>query len=194
MIPSNPPVVLASTSPYRRALLTRLLTEFTCQAPGVTEQRLPREAPPSLAVRLARLKAEQIARPGRIVIGGDQVAALGDRILAKPGSFEPALAQLEACSGRHVVFYTAVCVLGPAPEDRHEYLDETTVHFRSLSQAEIRRYLEREQPFDCAGSFKAEGLGVALFERIENQDPTAIQGLPLIWLAGCLRRLGVALP
>lgn len=188
------PVVLASTSRYRRALLARLLTDFSCRSPAVDETPQPRESPRALAERLASLKAQSAAGESAIVIGSDQVAAVGDRVLSKPGSLEPAIAQLTACSGRSVIFYTAVCVIGPGAEAPRTHVDLTTVVFRSLSATEIRRYLEREQPFDCAGSFKAEGLGVALMERIDNQDPTALQGLPLIWLADCLRALGVALP
>ncbi len=190
----KPPVVLASTSRYRRELLARLLTEFSCHSPAVDETPQSGETPRALAERLARLKAQSAASGSAIVIGSDQVAAVGERILSKPGALEPAIAQLAACSGHSVVFYTAVCVIGPGAGALHTHVDLTTVVFRSLSAAEIRRYVEREQPFDCAGSFKAEGLGVALMERIENQDPTAIQGLPLIWLAGCLRTLGIALP
>lgn len=188
------PVVLASTSRYRRALLERLLTEFSCRSPDVDETPQPQEPPRELAERLARLKAESAAGESVIVIGSDQVAAVDNRVLSKPGALEPAIAQLTACSGRRVVFYTAVCVIGPGGTTQRTHVDVTTVVFRQLSAAEIRRYLEREQPFDCAGSFKAEGLGVALMERIENQDPTAIQGLPLIWLADALRSLGLALP
>jgi septum formation protein len=186
--------VLASTSVYRRALLGRLLTDFSCRAPGIDEQPQPGEPPRALAERLAWLKATAVAGRAEIVIGSDQVAALGKRKLSKPGGFEPAMAQLESCSGHRVHFYTAVCVIGPGGTDVRTCVDTTTVHFRVLTRAEICRYLEREEPYDCAGSFKAEGLGVVLMERIDNQDPTAIQGLPLIWLAGCLRSMGLPLP
>lgn len=188
------PVVLASTSRYRRALLARLLTDFSCRSPHVDETPRAGETPRALAARLARLKAESAAGGAEIVIGSDQVAALGDRVLSKPGALGSAVEQLTACSGQSVNFYTAVCVIGPDVDVPRTHVDLTTVVFRPLSAAEIRRYLEREQPFDCAGSFKAEGLGVSLMQRIDNQDPTAIQGLPLIWLADCLRALGITLP
>lgn len=188
------PVVLASTSRYRRELLTRLLPDFACRSPDVDETPLEGEGPEALAHRLACMKARSAADGSSLVIGSDQVPALGERLLTKPGSLAPAVAQLTACSGQQVVFYTGVCVIDPRDRKEHTHVDRTTVHFRDLEPGEIRRYLEREEPFDCAGSFKAEGLGVVLMERIENQDPTAIQGLPLIWLANCLRALGVNLP
>lgn len=194
MTQEQPAVILASTSPYRRALLARLLPEFSCRSPATDETPLPGEAPGALALRLARLKAQSAAGGPEIVIGSDQVPALGDQVLSKPGAMQPAIAQLEACSGRRVVFHTGVCVIGPGGAPEHVHVDETVVHFRKLRSAEIRRYLEREEPFDCAGSFKAEGLGVVLMEQIASADPTGIQGLPLIWLAECLRSMGLALP
>ena len=194
MKPEPPPVVLASTSRYRRALLERLLPAFSCQSPDVDETPLAGESPAALAERLACLKARSAAGGPAIVIGSDQVPALGSQVLSKPESLEPAMAQLQACSGRQVVFHTGVCVIGPGGTAERFHMDRTIVHFRTLETAEIRRYLEREEPFDCAGSFKAEGLGVVLMERIENEDPTGIQGLPLIWLANCLRSMGVPLP
>jgi septum formation protein len=190
----RPRVVLASTSPYRRALLQRLLGDFECRAPGVDESPRPGETPRALATRLAQRKAESAAEAGDIVIGSDQVAALGDRLLEKPGTLERAISQLDACSARAVAFHTAVCVISQSAGVVKNHVDLTTVHFRQLSPTEIRRYLERDKPFDCAGSFKAEGLGVALMDRIDNHDPTAIQGLPLIWLASCLREMGLPLP
>lgn len=190
------PVLLASGSAYRRELLGRLLPSFDWCAPDVDERRMPDEPPAMLAARLARLKADAgmaLKGPGMIVIGSDQVAALGDQVLGKPGNARNAMAQLLACSGRAVRFYTAVCVIAAAGEPVETHTDLTTVRFRSLDEDLISGYLERDQPFDCAGSFKAERLGVMLMESMENQDPTAIQGLPLIWLAGCLRRMGVSL-
>jgi len=190
----EPSVVLASTSKYRRALLQRLLPDFRCHNPDVDEAPLPGEGPRDLALRLARNKAATAAGGAEIVIGSDQVAALGEQILGKPGNLETAVTQLVACSGKSVTFYTGVCVLGPSGGSSTSHVDLTTVYFRSLTEAEIRRYLTREEPYDCAGSFKAEGLGVVLMDRLESQDPTAIQGLPLIWLAGCLRQQGLTLP
>lgn len=189
-----PPLVLASTSRYRRDLLARLGLPFQCVAPGVDESAAEGESPRELAVRLARLKCEAVAahHPAAVVIGSDQVAELDGRALGKPGHAAAAAAQLRASSGRAVRFHTAVCLQSGAR--RIELLDRTTVRFRLLDDAEIARYLAAEQPFDCAGSFKVEGLGTTLFESAENQDPTALVGLPLIALAAALRSLGYALP
>lgn len=195
-MPSPPPVLLASSSAYRRELLTRILPAFECAVPGVDEGPMPDEAPDALATRLAKLKAMQCAeqRPDAVIIGSDQVPAIGAELLGKPGSHERAAAQLRQCSGQSVVFFTAVTVLGPAALPPESYVDRTTVHFRALSDAQIERYLAKEQPYDCAGSFKAEALGIVLFERIDATDPTGIQGLPLIWLSACLNRRGVPIP
>jgi septum formation protein len=191
-------LVLASTSRYRAELLRRLTAQFRQAAPDVEETRLPGEAPRALAERLAQAKAEAVARrhPGALVIGSDQVAALDDRILGKPGDAATACAQLAACSGRRVDFHTALCLIDarePAALRVHAETDLTTVQFRVLDATEIARYVERERPLDCAGSFKSEGLGIALFERITNDDPSALIGLPMIALGRLLRRAGVAL-
>lgn len=187
-------LVLASTSRYRRELLGRLGLDFDVAAPGVDETPRPGEPPGALAVRLAREKAlaVQALRRDAVVIGSDQAADLDGAALGKPGSAERAIAQLRACRGREVVFHTAVCVAAPARDI--EFVDRTVVRFRDLSDAEIARYVERERPFDCAGAFKSEGLGAALFESIRNDDPTALIGLPLIALARALRESGFALP
>lgn len=187
-------LVLASTSRYRRELLQRLGLDFEGAAPGVDETALAGESPQALARRLARRKALAVlaARPGAVVIGSDQAADLDGAPLGKPGSAEGAIAQLRACSGREVVFHTAVCVA--SNERCVEFADRTVVRFRALHDAEIARYVERERPLDCAGSFKSEGLGAALFESIRNEDPTALVGLPLIALARALRGFGYALP
>ncbi len=189
----GPDVILASQSPYRRELLGRLIEAFGSLAPNVLETPLPGEPPMQLAQRLAGLKASAgaVNAAGKVVIGSDQVAALGSQILGKPGTVERAVSQLLQCSGQIVDFYTAVCVLGPGDSDRLEHLDTTRVHFRKLTKATARRYIEADQPLDCAGSFKAERRGVILLERIDSCDPTAIQGLPLIWLADALRQRGV---
>jgi septum formation protein len=189
-----PPLVLASTSRYRAELLGRLRLRFERTAPGVDERQRPGEAARELAVRLARAKAAAIAtqRPGAVVVGSDQVAELDGLALGKPGGRDAAIAQLQACSGREVLFHTAVCVARDAHCDA--FLDLTRVRFRLLADAEIERYLDAEQPFDCAGSFKAEGLGACLFEAIHSEDPSALIGLPLIRLAASLRRHGYALP
>jgi septum formation protein len=187
-------LVLASTSRYRRELLERLGLAFETAAPGVDETARPGETTDALARRLAQEKARAVAArfPQSVTIGSDQAADLDGTTLGKPGSAERAFAQLRACSGREVVFHTAVCVAAAGRE--LEFADRTVVRFRTLADAEIARYLEREQPFDCAGSFKSEGLGAALFEAIHNQDPTALIGLPLIALARALREVGFTLP
>lgn len=187
-------LILASTSPYRRELLARLRLPFDVARPEVDEVALPGETPPDTARRLAQAKAAAVARrePGAWVIGSDQVAELDGRPLGKPGGREAAIAQLLAMSGRVVRFSTALSLHGG---DTHlQALDETRVHFRKLQADEIARYVDAEQPFDCAGSFKSEGLGIALFDAIESRDPTALIGLPLIALSGLLRKAGFALP
>lgn len=187
-----PVVVLGSGSPYRRELLARLLPAFEVDVPRVDEAAVPGESAPALASRLARLKAERVAAawPGAVVIGSDQVAACGGRILGKPGTAERAVEQLGHSAGRPLVLHTAVAVLGPGGAAL-EHLDQTTLQFRPLTHEEITRYVERDRPLDCAGAFKFESLGSALFSAVETRDPTAIQGLPLLWLAGALRQLGV---
>lgn len=192
----TPSVVLASTSRYRRQLLERLCLPFTVHAPDIDETPRPGEDAISLAHRLSQAKAGAVAEryPGSIIIGSDQTAVRGAALLGKPGSVEAARAQLKAASGFHVTFHTGVHVIDPN-QNRHEaHVDTTTVRFRSLAAEEIERYVAAEMPLDCAGAFKVEALGISLFERIETQDPTALTGLPLIWLAGALRRAGLQIP
>jgi septum formation protein len=191
-----PRIVLASTSRYRAELLRRLLDDFEQIAPDADEQPLSGETPAARAARLAAAKAAAVTEKRRdaVVIGSDQVAALGDTILHKPGSSDNAHEQLRASSGNTVHFHTGLCVLDGRDGRLQSYTDETRVVFRTLSDEEIRRYLAREHPFDCAGSFKSEGAGIALFERIESADPTALVGLPLIALARLLRESGIAVP
>src|SRR5215469_14703323 len=191
-----PTLVLASASPYRRELLARLGLAFEVIAPGVSEGHAAGESPADRALRLALAKARAVAQrfPDAVVIGCDQVAACGDAVLDKPGDAPRCRAQLTSLSGRTARFYTACSVLGAGGRVHLSHVDTTTVVFRTLSEQEIARYVEREQPFDCAGGFKAEALGIALFECIESQDPTALIGLPLIWLAGALRAAGYSLP
>jgi septum formation protein len=188
-------LVLGSTSRYRRDLLSRLTPRFRVLAPATDEAALPGEAASALAVRLAQAKARAVAAqcPDAIVIGSDQAAELDGMILNKPGDIERAHTQLAAASGREMIFYTALCVIDSRRAEPREFavLDTTRVFFREIERDEIARYLEREHPVDCAGSFKAEALGIALFERIESQDPTALIGLPLIALARLLREAGV---
>lgn len=188
-----PELLLASSSPYRRELLTRLGVPFRSLAPEIDERPLPNEKGRELAARLAMEKTAAVARqyPAAVTIGSDQVAMLGEQLLGKPGESARAREQLSAASGRTVIFYTAVCV--HSGDSVRSHVDETQVTFRSLGAAEIDSYLDKEQPYDCAGSFKVEGLGVVLFERVVSTDPTALQGLPLIWLARELLRVGIPL-
>ncbi len=190
-----PPVVLASQSIYRRELLGRLLTTFEAMTPDVDETRQPGESPLALASRLAARKAAAgLARhPDAIVIGCDQVAAIDEETLGKPGTAARAVEQLLRCSGHLVEFHTAVCVLGPAAHPPLVHVDTTRAQFRSFSRQEAEAYVAADQPLDCAGSFKAEQRGVLLLDHLASNDPTAIQGLPLIWLAQALRACGVPL-
>jgi septum formation protein len=189
-------LILASTSPYRRALLERLGVGFSVERPGVEETRVEHEAPPERALRLASAKARAVAarHPRSVVIGSDQVAATGTTILDKPGHDAAAAEQLARLSGAAAQFHTACAVVRAEPAFRAHHLDSTRVTFRSLRPEEIERYIARERPLDCAGSFKAEGLGISLLERIEGEDPTGLIGLPLIWLAATLRGLGYQVP
>lgn len=189
------PLVLGSTSIYRRELLERLRLPFSCVRPHVDETPRQDEDPAALAARLALTKAEDVAarNPGAWVIGSDQVAALDGRPLGKPGDRKTAIAQLAAMSGQSVVFHTALA-LAHHGRPTAQAQDRTDVLFRDLSHAEIARYVDAEQPFDCAGSFKCEGLGIALFDGIRSDDPTALIGLPLIATARLLRAAGYALP
>ncbi|HEY2035913.1 MAG TPA: Maf family protein [Steroidobacteraceae bacterium] len=191
-----PELILASTSRYRRSLLERLGVVFTALPPETPEDALPGELPPDRALRLAIAKAQAIAtsRPDAVVIGSDQVAAVGSKVLDKPGDAARCRAQLAAASGSSARFHTACAVIAPRAGIRMVHIDTTTVFFRSLTEQEIERYVARERPFDCAGGFRAEGLGISLFESIESRDPTALIGLPLIWLACALRRAGFQLP
>lgn len=189
-------LILASTSRYRRALLERLGLPFECVAPQVLEARHPGEAPTDMAARLARLKAESVARlhPDAVVIGSDQVALRGSEVLGKPGTAERCREQLRESSGRDVVFLTAIHVIDGHSGRAESHVDRTTVLFRDLTVAEIDRYIARDEPLDCAGGFKAESLGIALFEKIDSSDPTGLTGLPLAWLCGALRRAGFEVP
>jgi septum formation protein len=191
-----PRLILASTSAYRRELLARLHVQFEAVAPGCDEQRLPDEPAQALALRLAQLKAETVAarHPGSVVIGSDQVAVRGLEILGKPASVERCTAQLQQSSGHEVVFLTAVHVVDGRNARTEAHLDHTVVRFRSLGADEIARYIATDAPLDCAGGFKAESLGIALFDRIESSDPTALTGLPLIWVSAALRRAGIPVP
>lgn len=190
-----PRLILASTSSYRRELLARLRLPFDIVRPDADETALPGETPLALVQRLAEAKAAAVAalHPQAWVIGSDQVAELDGQTLGKPGGREAAIAQLTAMSGRAVRFRTGVCLSRAGTASRGA-LDTTTVRFRALDADEIARYVDAEQPYDCAGSFKSEGLGIVLFEAIESQDPTALIGLPMIATTRLLRDAGFGLP
>ncbi|MBF0263138.1 MAG: septum formation inhibitor Maf [Magnetococcales bacterium] len=187
------PLVLASTSIYRRQLLERLGVPFTVASPDTDETRLPDEPPEALVRRLAEAKARAVAArfPDAVVIASDQVAVIDGRVLGKPGSLENAAAQLRLASGREVVFYNGLALLSPVEPCLQLELILFRVFFRPLSDTRIHNYLERDRPFDCAGGFKSEQLGIALFSRMEGDDPTALMGLPLIALTGMLERIGM---
>jgi septum formation protein len=193
---ASPPLVLASTSRHRRLLLERLGLPFEAVAPGVDESRSFRESVEQLVKRLSRAKAEAVAgrHPGALIIGSDQAAERDGDILGKPGDHATAVAQLKAASGKYMKFHTGLCLLDTRDGRVREYTDVTRVSFRKLTDGEIERYLQAEQPYDSAGSFKSEGLGISLFEGIESSDPSALIGLPLIALCRFLRAAGVSLP
>ena len=191
-----PPLILASTSRYRRELLDRLRLPFECAAPGVDETALAAESHLDRAVRLALAKATAVAarRPGSTVIGSDQVGVCKGDSLDKPGDALRAHAQLQRLSAAAAIFYTAVAVVPADHSPSMQFVDTTTVYFRALSDAEIERYIAAERPFDCAGGFRCEGLGISLFSRVVSEDPTGLVGLPLIAVARSLRQLGYELP
>jgi septum formation protein len=199
MIPnSSPPrLILASSSAYRRELLLRLRLPFEVIAPDIDERALAGEAPEATALRLAGAKAAAAAAqaPGALVIGSDQVATLDGAQIGKPGDHARALAQLQRMRGRRVVFHTALCLWdgrAETPAGRAQLANvQTVVTFRDLPDAELDAYLRLEQPYDCAGSAKNEGLGIAILERIDSSDPSALTGLPLIALTSMLRKAGV---
>jgi septum formation protein len=196
---SPPSLILASTSAYRRELLARLKIPFECHAPGVDESPGVGETALALVARLARAKARAVAAgsPDACVIGSDQVAVLGEQgetVMGKPGSVASCIDQLLRCSGQTLSFVTAVAVVRQADSFLSEFIDTTRVAFRNLDRATVERYVDREAPLDCAGGFKSEGLGISLCESIDNTDPTALIGLPLIRLAAVLRKLGFEVP
>jgi septum formation protein len=193
--PASRDLVLGSTSRYRRELLTRLAVPFEVAAPDVDETPLPGETPLALAQRLALAKAHAVAAkfPHAVVIGSDQVADLHGQPLGKPGTHERAVAQLRSMRGQTVIFQTALAVVCLETGFVHQDVAQVSVLFRNLTDGEIENYLRAEQPYDCAGSAKSEGLGIALLERIDNDDPTALIGLPLIRTARMIRAAGVHL-
>ncbi|USV59412.1 Maf family protein [Aeromonas encheleia] len=190
------PLILASTSRYRKALLEKLGLPFQCASPAVDETPLPGESAETLVARLAHAKASAIASQHKqgLIIGSDQVCVCDGRILGKPGTVEKAVAQLMAAQGKSVTFYTGLCVLDAASGQVEQLVEPFTVHFRYLDEAAIRRYVEAELPLDCAGSFKCEGMGIVLFRGLEGRDPNTLIGLPLIGLIELLGLHGLALP
>lgn len=177
-------IILASSSTYRQSLLAKLGLPFDAIAPEVDESPLPDETPDTLAKRLSHCKAMAIASqyPNAIVIGSDQVASIEGKLLGKPGDFTTAKMQLSLCSGKDVTFYTGLCVHNGKKNSTHVRVDTFTVSFRKLSTAQIESYLTKETPFDCAGSFKSEGLGICLFTKLSGKDPNSLVGLPLVSL------------
>lgn len=189
------PIILASTSPFRRELLERLNLPFETATPDTDEQPLANESATELVRRLAEAKARAVGNSQTgLIIGSDQVATCGDEILGKPGTHERARAQLEKLSGQRVVFQTGLCLLNSGTDHVQLEVVPFTVQFRILNSQQIENYLQQDQPYNCAGSFKSEGLGITLFESMEGDDPTALIGLPLIRLTSMLANEGVVLP
>jgi len=194
--PSAPAIVLASASPYRRDLLDRFLDEFETVSPDIDERNELGLSPKKLARHLARTKAETVSMQVRdaLIIGADQLAVLDGQVLGKPGSHQKAVEQLMAASGQIVTFRTAVCILDPVGRNRFEHVDKTTVRFRQFDRRLAESYLRHDEPYDCAGSFKIEGAGFVLFESVSTDDPTALIGLPMIWVSDVLLELGYLIP
>ncbi|HEX5276841.1 MAG TPA: nucleoside triphosphate pyrophosphatase [Fluviicoccus sp.] len=192
----TPALVLASTSRYRADLLRRLFPDFIQAQPEVEERALPGESAADMALRLAVAKSKALSDtfPEHLIIGADQTAACDDDIIGKPGHRDAAIAQLLRFSGRSIHFHSAVCLFDSRHGISRHAVNTTTVAFRPLSRDAVERYIDREQPLDCAGSFKAEGLGISLFTGIHSDDPTSLIGLPLITLSGFLREAGLILP
>ena len=194
--PSAPRIILASSSPYRRGLLDGFLGNYEAITPDIDESNDQGLDPAELATYLARKKAEAIAVNARqaLIIGADQLAIRDDQVLGKPGDHQRAVEQLLAASGKAVTFLTAVCILDPVSRTRYEHTDVTTVRFRQFDLRLVEAYLRHDEPYDCAGSFKLEGAGFVLFESVQTDDPTALIGLPMIWVADRLLQLDYLLP
>lgn len=192
-MPTLPSILLASTSTYRRALLEKLNLEFSCAAPNIDESPYADESPETLVKRLAEAKARALmhSHPNHLIIGSDQVCAIDGKITGKPHNFENAKRQLRAASGKVVTFYTGLSLLDSRTQQAATLCEPFEVSFRTLSDEEISNYLEMEQPYDCAGSFKCEGLGISLFSQLNGRDPNTLIGLPLIALLELLRAKGV---
>jgi len=193
---SDSKIVLASTSVFRKMLLEKLSVEFATGSPDIDESTVDNEAPEALVKRLSEAKARALSEdyPENLIIGSDQVACIDDEILGKPGNFDNALLQLRKASGKVVTFYTGLSLLNSANGHVQTLCEPFKVHFRQLNDEQISRYLNHEQPYNCAGSFKSEGYGVSLFERLEGDDPNTLIGLPLIQLIKMLDNEGVHIP
>ena len=192
-----PKLILASTSPFRQQLLQKLKLPFSTARPEVDETPIAGESVEAMVERLSQLKAQAVAQTTdepAIIIGSDQSAALAGQPLGKPHTFEKALTQLQSMQGKTITFYTGLCVINTQTQQQFHAMDITRVHFRQLSDQALTRYLELEQPFNCAGSFKSEGLGITLFKAIETCDPNALIGLPLIELTTIFQQMGYELP
>lgn len=194
--PAAAPIILASSSPYRRGLLDRLLGDYEAVDPDVDERNDRDRKPAELVRYLARSKAEAIASNARkaLIIGADQLAVFDGQVVGKPGDHARAVEQLLAFAGKPVAFLTAVCILDPVGRTRYEHTDRTVVRFREFDRRLADAYLHHDEPYDCAGSFKLEGAGFVLFEAVQTNDPTSLVGLPMIWLADRLLQLGYLLP
>lgn len=186
-------IVLGSTSPFRKTILEKLQLPFDCAKPNIDETAQQGELPQALVERLAIEKAKAVASqyPNALIIGSDQVAVCGEEILGKPHNFDNGVIQLTKFSGKSITFYTGLCVYDSENDNVAALVEPFTVHFNQLSQEEIRNYLNAEQPYNCAGSFKSEGLGICLFERLEGDDPNTLIGLPLIKLVALLKQQGI---
>jgi septum formation protein len=187
-------LLLASSSLYRRQLLEKLQLDFDWDKPDIDETPNTGETPTDLVLRLASVKAKALASkyPQHLIIGSDQVAAFNHQIIGKPGNHQKAFAQLKTFSGNKVIFYTGLCLFNPQTQTCHTQVETYQVHFRNLTDAQIENYLQRETPYDCAGSFKSEGLGISLFQSMEGRDPNSLIGLPLIALVDLLEKEGVS--
>lgn len=189
-------IVLGSSSPFRKELLRKLIPEFDTCSPDIDETPLTNESPLDLVARLALAKAKAVAKtfPDAMIIASDQVSVLNHQINGKPGNHQRAFEQLKASSGNTVTFFTSLCLYDASTHQSELVVEPFHVHFRELDDDEINRYLSKEAPFSCAGSFKSEGLGIALFKKLEGDDPNALIGLPLIKLADLLRNQGIHIP
>lgn len=186
-------IVLGSSSPFRKALLEKLDLSFDCDSPDIDETPLKNEHPKDMVARLAKQKADAIAtrHPQSIIVASDQCATLDGKIIGKPGDHQTAVEQLTAASGRTVTFYTSLCVYNAGTNQYQEAVEPFYVYFRELSESQIENYLKKEEPYNCAGSFKSEGLGISLFDRLEGDDPNTLIGLPLIQLIRMLETFHV---